>query len=47
MGVTAIRRLKQLEGENGGLKKIVADLTFDKPCCRMFCAESGEALRSA
>lgn len=30
MGVTEIRRLKQLEDENGKLKKIVADLTLDK-----------------
>jgi hypothetical protein len=28
MGVTEIRRLKQLEDENGKLKKIVADLTL-------------------
>ena len=28
MGVTEIRRLKQLEEENGKLKKIVADLTM-------------------
>jgi putative transposase len=30
MGVTEIRRLKQLEDENTRLKKLVADLTFDK-----------------
>jgi len=30
MGVTEIRRLKQLEEENGKLKRIVADLTLDK-----------------
>ena len=30
MGVTEIRRLKQLEDENAGLKKLVADLTLDK-----------------
>ena len=30
MGVTEIQRLKQLEEENGKLKKIVADLTLDK-----------------
>ncbi len=30
MGVTEIRRLKQLEDENGRLKKLVADLTLDK-----------------
>ncbi len=30
MGVTEIRRLKQLEDENGKLKKLVADLTLDR-----------------
>jgi putative transposase len=30
MGVAEIRRLKQLEDENGQLKRLVADLTLDK-----------------
>ena len=30
MGVTEIRRPKQLEDENAKLKRIVADLTLDK-----------------
>ena len=30
MGVTEIRRLKQLEDENSKLKRVVADLTLDK-----------------
>jgi putative transposase len=30
MGVTEIRRLKQLEDENRRLKQLVADLTLDK-----------------
>ena len=30
MGVTEIRRLRQLEDENARLKKLVADLTLDK-----------------
>ena len=30
MGVSEIRRLKQLEDENARLKKLVADLTLDK-----------------
>ena len=30
MGVTEIRRLKQLEDENAKLKQVVADLTLDK-----------------
>lgn len=29
MGVAEIRRLKQLEDENSGLKKLVADLSLD------------------
>ena len=30
MGVPEIRRLKQLEEENGKLKRLVADLTLDR-----------------
>ena len=30
MGIAEIRRLKQLEDENGKLKRLVADLTLDK-----------------
>ena len=30
MGVTEIRRLKQLEDENARLKRLVVDLTLDK-----------------
>ena len=30
LGVTELRRLKQLEEENSNLKKIVADLSLDK-----------------
>ena len=30
MGVAEIRRLKQLEDQNGRLKRLVADLTLDK-----------------
>lgn len=30
MGVTEIRRLRQLEDENAKLKRVVADLTLDK-----------------
>ena len=30
MGVSEIRRLKQIEDENARLKKLVADLTLDK-----------------
>lgn len=30
LGVNELRRLRQLEDENGRLKQIVADLTLDK-----------------
>lgn len=30
MGVTELRRLRQLEGENQRLKRLVADLSLDK-----------------
>ena len=30
MGVSEIRRLKQLEDENAKLKRVMADLTLDK-----------------
>jgi putative transposase len=30
MGISEIRRLKQLEDENTKLKRLVADLTLDK-----------------
>lgn len=30
LGVSELRRLKQLEAENGRLKKLVADLSLDK-----------------
>lgn len=30
MGVAEIRRLKQLEEENGKLKRLVADLSLDR-----------------
>jgi len=30
MGVAEVRRLKQLEEENGRLKRLIADLTLDK-----------------
>ena len=30
LGVSQLRRLRQLEDENGRLKRLVADLTLDK-----------------
>jgi len=34
MGVSEVRRLKQLEGENAKLKRLLADLTLNKPKLR-------------
>jgi putative transposase len=31
LGVSELRRLRQLEEENSRLKRVVADLSFDKP----------------
>ena len=31
LGVSELRRLRQLEEENGRLKRLVADLSLDKP----------------
>lgn len=31
LGITELRRLRQLEEENSQLKKLVADLSLDKP----------------
>lgn len=36
LGVTELRRLRQLEDENQRLKKLVADLSLDKECCRRY-----------
>lgn len=41
---TEMKRLKQLEDENGKLRKLVADLSLDKErCCRTSFAENCEA----
>src|SRR3954452_19539923 len=42
-----MKRLRQLEEENGKLKKIVADLSLDKRCCRTSSAESFEVCPAA
>ena len=48
MGVPEIRRLKQLEDENGKLEKLVADLTLDRAMLRGTCCTGrGEARRPA
>ena len=44
---TEMRRLKQLEDENAKLRKLVADLSLDKRCCRTSSAESFEACSEA
>jgi hypothetical protein len=40
-------RLKQFEDENAKLRKVVADLTSTRRCCRTRCAESFEACPEA
>jgi len=45
MGVTEIRRLKQLEDENAKLKRVVADLTLDKAMLQDVLRKNGEAGR--
>jgi hypothetical protein len=47
MGVTEIRRLKQLEDENAKLKRVVADLTLDKAMLQDVLRKNGEARRPA
>lgn len=47
MGVTEIRRLKQLEDDNAKLKRAVADLTLDKAMLQDVLRKNGEARRSA
>ena len=38
-----MKRLRQLEEENSKLKRIVADLSWTRPCFRMCCQKSSEA----
>jgi len=40
-----MRRLKQLEDENTKLRKLVADLSLDRGCCRTSFAENCKACR--
>lgn len=44
MGVTEIRRLKQLEEENAKLKRLVADLSLDKTMLQDALAPRAAAL---
>jgi putative transposase len=43
LGVSELRRLRQLEEENRKLKQLVADLSLDKAMCRMCWQKSSEA----
>lgn len=43
MGVTELRRLRQLEKENQRLKRLVADLSLDKEMLRKLSKKSSEA----
>ena len=43
MGVSELRRLKQLEEENRRLKGLVADLTLDKHILQEVCEKSPKA----
>ena len=43
MGVTELRRLKQLEDENASLRKLVADLSLDKRILQEIVSKSSEA----
>ena len=45
MGVTEIRKLKQLEDENGKLRRLVADLTLDRTMLQDACEKGGEPVR--
>jgi putative transposase len=46
MGLTEIRRLKQLEEENSKLKRLVADLSLDKAILQDVLRKNGEGLPS-
>jgi hypothetical protein len=43
MGVSELRRLKQLEDEKRRLRGLVADLMLDKQFCRRCCEKSPKA----
>ena len=43
MGVTELRRLRQLEEENQRLKRLVADLSLDKVMLQEVIKKSSEA----
>ena len=41
--VDQVRQMAQLQEENQRLKRLVADLSWTRPCCRMCSQKSGEA----
>ncbi len=47
MGISEIRRLKQLEDENTKLKRLAADLTLDKTMLQDGLLKNGKVLREA
>ncbi len=47
MGISEIRRLKQLEDKNTKLKRLVADLTLDKTMLQDVLRKNCKALREA
>ncbi len=47
MGVTELRRLRQLEDENYRLKQLVADLSLDKEMLQAVLKKSSEARAEA
>ncbi|KXF88468.1 Hin recombinase [Yersinia pestis] len=47
MGVTELRRLRQLEDENQRLKRLVADLSLDKEMLQDVIRKSSEAAAEA
>lgn len=47
LGVSELRRLKQLEDENYRLKRIVADLTLDKQMLQDVLQKNSEASQTS
>jgi putative transposase len=41
--VDQVRQMAQLQEENLRLKKLVAELSLDRQCCRTFSQKNGEA----
>ena len=43
LALNELRELRQLREENGELKRLVADLSLDRHCCRRSCEKSCKA----